>query len=490
MSKQNPLLNNFALLLGPLAAILISSISSPDPSHPHLMMMAGLTVWIAIWWLTEVIHIAVTSLLPFVLLPILGISDIKVIAAQYMDPVLFLFIGGFFLAFAIEQWGLHKRVALKILSITGKNASLLLLGVMLTAWLISMWISNTATVMMLLSAVLAVIYQIDHHIENKTHHRKLASALMIGLAYAATIGGMATLVGTPTNMIFYRAYMDAYPNAGDLTFLSWFKIGFPVSLLLFVATWLTLRSIIPKKELEGVFDVAVFKEGYKKLGRISADEKRVGIIFLLTAILWFTRADIPLGQFTLHGWSKLFSNSSQIQDSTVAVFMAVLLFIIPSKTMPGKKLLEWNDTSKLPYDIILLFGSGFALAKGFEDSGLSTYLAAQLQVMQGINPIWIILMVCVLVTVISEFASNVASIQLVLPILVSLQQAMHLPPLLLMIPATLAASLGFMMPIATAGNTIVFSSGHIKTKEMAFVGFIANVTGIILITLISYYFFA
>jgi sodium-dependent dicarboxylate transporter 2/3/5 len=170
--------------------------------------------------------------------------------------------------------------------------------------------------------------------------------------------------------------------------------------------------------------------------------------------------------------------------------MAVLLFIIPSKTMPGKKLLEWNDTSKLPYDIILLFGSGFALAKGFEDSGLSTYLAAQLQVMQGINPIWIILMVCVLVTVISEFASNVASIQLVLPILVSLQQAMHLPPLLLMIPATLAASLGFMMPIATAGNTIVFSSGHIKTKEMAFVGFIANVTGIILITLISYYFFA
>jgi sodium-dependent dicarboxylate transporter 2/3/5 len=490
MPQQKNLLSTIALISGPLLAILLGLLPSPDSAHPHLMLMAGITIWIALWWLTEVIHIAVTSLIPFVILPICGISDIKVVAAQYMDPVLFLFIGGFFLAFAIEHWGLHKRIALKILSVTGRNASMLLLGVMLTAWIISMWISNTATVMMLLSAVLAVIYQIDHHIDNKTHHRKLASALMIGLAYAATIGGMATLVGTPTNMIFYRAYMDAYPTAGDLTFLSWFKIGFPVSALLFFATWLTLRSRIPKKELQGVFDVGVFKEGYKNLGKISPDEKRVGFIFILTAVLWFTRADIPLGTFTIKGWSKLFSNSSQIQDSTVAIFMAILLFIIPSKTMPGKKLLEWKETSKLPYDIILLFGSGFALAKGFEDSGLSNYLAAQLQILQGVNPIWIILMVCVLVTVISEFASNVASIQLVLPILVSLQQAMHLPPLLLMIPATLAASLGFMMPIATAGNTIVFSSGHIKTKEMAVAGFVANLTGIVLITLICYLAFA
>lgn len=484
--QQNKLLKNIALLSGPLAAILISSIPSPDISHPYIMMMAGITVWIALWWLTEVIHIAITSLLPFVLLPVCGISDIKIIAAQYMDPVLFLFIGGFFLAFAIEHWGLHKRIALKILSVTGRNASMLLLGVMLTAWIISMWISNTATVMMLLSAVLAVVYQIEHHIPNKTHHRKLASALMIGLAYAATIGGMATLVGTPTNMIFYRAYMEAYPTAGNLTFLSWFKIGFPVSLLLFIATWLTLRSRIPKKELKDVFDITIFKESYKKLGKMSPDEKRVGIIFIVTAVLWFTRADIPLGSFTITGWSKLFKNQSQFQDSTVAIIMAILLFIIPSKTIPGKKLLEWKETSKLPYDIILLFGSGFALARGFEDSGLSHYLAAQLQVLQGVNPVWIILMVCVLVTAISEFASNVASIQLVLPILVSLQQAMHLPPLLLMIPATLAASLGFMMPIATAGNTIVFSSGHIKTGEMALAGFIANLTGILLITLICY----
>lgn len=490
MSQPKNLLNNIALLAGPLVAIILGNLSSPDPTHPHLLLMAGITIWIALWWLTEVIHIAVTSLVPFVILPICGISDIKEIAAQYMDPVLFLFIGGFFLAFAIEHWGLHKRIALKILSITGHNASMLLLGVMLTAWLISMWISNTATVMMLLSAVLAVIYQIDHHIDNKTHHRKLASALMIGLAYAATIGGMATLVGTPTNMIFYRAYIEAYPNAGNLTFLSWFKIGFPVSMLLFLTTWITLRSRIPKRELQGVFNVEVFKEGYQKLGRISTDEKRVGIVFIITAILWFTRADIPLGEFTIKGWSKLFKNPSQIQDSTVAIFMAVLLFIIPSKTMPGKKLLEWKETSKLPYDIILLFGSGFALAKGFEDSGLSDFLAAQLQILQGVNPIWIILMVCILVTVISEFASNVASIQLVLPILISLQQAMHLHPLLLMIPATLAASLGFMMPIATAGNTIVFSSGHIKTKEMAITGFISNLAGIIFITLICYWVFA
>jgi sodium-dependent dicarboxylate transporter 2/3/5 len=454
-----------------------------------MMAMLGLVCWVALWWFTEVVHIAITSLLPFVLLPSLGIIDIKETAAQYMDPILFLFIGGFIISFAIEKWGLHKRVALRILSITGKNPAQLLLGIMITSYFISMWISNTATVMMLLSAVMAIIYQLDHHYNDKHQHRKLSSALLIGLAYAATIGGMATLVGTPTNMIFYRAYLEAYPLQNDLSFISWFKVGFPISILLLIITWMILKINISKKEQAINFDISIFKKAYQDLGKFSSEEKTVGLIFISTAILWFTRADIPLGSFTIKGWCNLFPYPNQMQDSTVAIVCALLLFILPASEK-GKSILEWKDTAKLPFDILLLFGSGFALAKGFESSGLSKYLASQLNFLNGVHPLMILLIVCVIITIISEFASNVASIQLALPILIALQNAMHLHPMLLLVPATLAASLGFMMPVATAPNTIVFSSGHIKTSEMGFVGFWVNISGIILISLISYFLLA
>ncbi|MFM7015021.1 MAG: SLC13 family permease [Bacteroidota bacterium] len=480
---------NLLLIAGPLLFILISNLHSPDPSHPEMMTMLGLVCWVALWWFTEVVHIAITSLLPFVFLPSLGIIDIKETAAQYMDPILFLFIGGFIISFAIEKWGLHKRVALKILSITGKNPAQLLLGIMLTSYFISMWISNTATVMMLLSAVMAIIYQLDHHYNDKHQHRKLSSALLIGLAYAATIGGMATLVGTPTNMIFYRAYLEAYPMQHDLSFISWFKIGFPISILLLIISWFVLKFNISKKESVIHFDISLFKKAYHDLGKFSTEEKTVSIVFILTALLWFTRADIPLGNFTIKGWCNLFPYPAQMQDSTVAIVCALLLFILPASEK-GKSILEWKDTSKLPFDILLLFGSGFALAKGFEKSGLSTYLASQLTFLNGVHPLLILLIVSLIITIISEFASNVASIQLALPILIALQNAMHLPPLLLLIPATLAASLGFMMPVATAPNTIVFSSGHIKTREMGLAGFWVNLAGILIISIVSYFLLA
>jgi sodium-dependent dicarboxylate transporter 2/3/5 len=476
------------LIAGPLLAFLIAQVPTPIQTSPHIMVMLGITIWIALWWFTEAVHIAITSLIPFLLIPSTGISNIKDVASQYMDPVLFLFIGGFFLAFAIERWGLHKRIALKILSISGKNASMLLLGVMLTSYIMSMWISNTATVMMLISAVLSVINQIDTIIDNKTHHRKLAAALLIGLAYAATIGGMATLVGTPPNMIFFRTYTAAYPTANDLTFLSWFKVGFPISIIMLFAAWFILKLQIPKKDLHGVFNLENFKNDYKALGIISKDEKLVGSIFITTAILWFTRADLDFGSWKINGWANLFPFPNQIQDSTVAIGMSLLLFLIPSQTEPNRNLLEWKETSKLPFDIILLFGSGFALAKGFEESGLSNYLASCLIMFKGVHPLFIILIICTIITIISEFASNVASIQLALPILISLQQALQLPPLLLLLPATLAASLGFMLPVATAPNTIVFASGHIKVKELANSGILVNISGIVIISLLCYLF--
>jgi solute carrier family 13 (sodium-dependent dicarboxylate transporter), member 2/3/5 len=475
-----PLSHYLKLLAGPLAAALVYFFADLAPG---VTAMAAVALWMAIWWLTEVVHLAVTSLLPFILLPMLGIADSKTVSLQYMDPIIFLFIGGFIIAFAIERWDLHKRIALKILSIVGAKPSNILFGIMLTSFLFSMWISNTATVMMLISAVFAVIYQVEQYIGSEEHRNKIAAALLIGLAYSATIGGMATLVGTPTNMIFLRAYNESFPNNGDMNFLQWFIVGFPLALAFLFCAFFALKFMFLKRDVSVAIDRAYFSDAYKRLGKMGVEEKIVGVIFILTAVLWFTREDIDFGSFRMTGWSNLFDNNTYIHDGTVAIVMAVILFLIPSSKEKGKTLINWEEAAKLPYDIILLFGSGFALAKGFELSGLSTWLAGKLVFLDKSSLMLIILGICIIVTVISEFASNVASIQLVIPILVSLQQVLDVHPLLLMIPATLAASLGFMLPVATAPNTIVFGSKRIKVRDMMKVGLLMDVIGIILITI-------
>ncbi len=448
--------------------------------------MAAITAWVAIWWLSEAVHLGVTSFLPFILIPSLGIADSKIIAAQYMDQTLFLFIGGFLLAFAIERWSLHRRIALGILSRLGKNPPTLLLGVMITTFLISMWVSNTATTLMLISAVLAVIYQAEQHTENQTERDRFAKVILLGLAYSASIGGMGTLVGTPPNMVFYRMYTDEFPGARDMDFISWSKVALPVSILLLGVTYLVLRFLFMRGLKEMKFDQHYFTRAYSTLGKLSFEEKIVSIVFGITAVLWFTRTDIDFGSFKFLGWENLFGkNASYVTDSTVAIVMSVILFLIPSGNKKGATILSWEEAKKLPFSIILLFGSGFALAKGFEISGLSNWLAGNLIFLKDANPIIIIGGICLFVCVISEFASNVASIQLALPILISLHKATDLHPLMLMVPATLAASLGFMMPVATAPNTIVFGSGRLRAKDMLRAGSVLDIAGILMITLFS-----
>jgi sodium-dependent dicarboxylate transporter 2/3/5 len=490
ISEQNGFMKyskKIKLILGPLSAVLIYFGWDLMPGSPMVTQMAAVTAWMAIWWLTEVVPLAVTALLPMIFFPVLGIADSKTTAFQYMDPIIFLFIGGFIIAFAIERWNLHKRIALKILMVVGTSPSRILFGVMLTSYLISMWISNTATVMMLLSAVLAIIVQIEKHFKEEHHSHKMAAALLIGLAYSATIGGMATLVGTPTNMIFLREYSEKFPENADMNFFAWFKIGFPVSIIFLLLAFFVLKKMFIKKEAALAIDRSYFENAYKLLGKMTADEKKVSVIFISTALLWFTRADIDFGLFNMKGWSNLFPYKMYLQDSTVAVFMAVSLFLIPSKTEKGRALITWEETSKLPFDIILLFGGGFALAKGFELSGLSTWLATQLNFAADMNIYLIIFGMCIVITIISEFASNVASIQLMLPILIAVQQTMDVHPLILMIPATLSASLGFMLPVATAPNTIVFGSNRLRVNDMLRAGFFLNVIGVLLITLSAYF---
>lgn len=473
-----------SILSGPIMFATMVLLVDLVPSKPQVTTMAAITLWVAIWWMTEVVDLAVTSMLPLVLLPITGILDARNTALQYNDQIIFLFVGGFILSFGIEKWGLHKRISLKILSLIGSSPINILAGIMLSTAFISMWMSNTATVMMLLSAVLAIIYHIETEVSEK-HSKKIATALLLGLAYAASIGGMASLVGTPTNMIFSSFYQINFPTQQPVTFFEWFKFGFPVSILLLIATFFILKWRYLKKETNLKFDKNYFKDGYKALGKFSYEEKWIVVIFGSTAVLWFTRGNMDLGFAQIKGWSQLFKNPDFLQDSTVAIFMATLLFIIPGKKNKDEALLVWEDAKKLPYDIILLFGSGFALAKGFEVSGLSQWLASQLHFLKGYNPYFMILGICFTVCIISEFASNVASIQLVLPILSALSVSVQVDPIILMIPATLSASLGYMLPVATAANTIVFGTKKVPLRNMLRTGFWIDLAGIILISFVG-----
>lgn len=489
------------LLSGPLAAFFIWFCTDLQPGKPAVTLMAGVVIWVALWWLTEVIDLAVTSFLPLILLPALGLMDIKEVAAQYMEQIIFLFIGGFILSFAMEKWDLHKRLSLWILQLIGDNPARILAGVMMVTFFISMWMSNTATVLMLYPAVLAVQQHISQ--ENTSGGKKIGIALLLGLAYSASIGGMATLVGTPTNMIFYSFFIQNYPQNTSLTFGSWFAIAAPISLCLLLATYLLLRYRFIGKAENQPFDKQYFQSAYQRLGAFSYEEKWVTFLFVTTASLWFSRADMDLGFVQIPGWSRLFPNPKWIQDSSVAMFMAMLLFFIPAKNTKqvaknedfgedaeggilGNTLLAWEDVRKLPFGIIMLFGAGFALSKGFEVSGLSIWLADKLEFLKFGHPILIIAGICTIICIISEFASNVASIQLTLPILMILQQHLGVDPLLLMIPATLAASLGFMLPVATAPNTIVFSSRMIPVSAMTKAGFWVDLVGIILISSLAY----
>jgi solute carrier family 13 (sodium-dependent dicarboxylate transporter), member 2/3/5 len=432
--------------------------------------------WVAIWWITEAVHLAVASLLPLVLFPLLGIMSMSETAREYTDQVIFLFVGGFILAFAMEKWGLHKRIALKILLHTGTSSSRILAGIMFATYIMSMWISNTATVMMLFPAVLSIIRQLKLTDENS----RMPIGLMLALAYSATIGGMSSLVGSPPNMIFASYYNNHVENS--MTFTKWYMVGMPLSLIFLIIAYFILKHLyLPKKPIQ--IDKNIFKTEYEALGNKSFEEKWILGVFIFTAFAWFFRADIDLGILQIKGWSNLFPYPEYIRDSTVAIFSAILLFVIPSSEK-NKFLLSWDDVTKLPYDIILLFGGGFALAKGFETSGLSDLLAGNMLFLQNTHPIFITVGICFIVVILSEFASNAASIQLVLPVLGAVAASTSLEPIILMLPAAFAASLGFMLPVATAPNTIVFGSKLISVRQMMLAGFWLNLVGIFLVTVI------
>ncbi len=472
----------FANLLGPLAGIILGYVSWHFSGEIKIGSMVGITVWMAVWWITEAVPLAVTSMIPVFAFPMTGLMSTGEVASVYMNDVLFLFIGGFIISFAMERWNLHKRIALNIILKIGSDGGKILLGLMLCSYAISMWISNTATTMMLIPTTLAIIDKINNL--KFSNSENIAKALLIGIAYASSIGGVATIVGTPTNMIFMSYYGLMYPSEEPINFFKWFVFAVPVTLLMLAVTFYVLKFMyLHTSNFEHIkVSNNIFYEELKTMGKISFEEKAIGFLFAALVLLWFTRADLVLGSYTIKGWSNFFSDPKYIQDGAVAVFVASLLFIIPSKK-ERDVLITWEYVKKLPYSVILLFGGGFALAKGFNDSGLTGWLAKNLFFLKEYHPIIIIMFVCLLITFISEIASNMATIQLSLPVLSAMAISTGINPLLIMIPGTLAASYAFMMPVGTAPNTIVFGSEKLKTMDMVRPGLILNFAGIIIITL-------
>ncbi len=455
---------------------------------PVIAYMAGTAILMAIWWMTEIIPLAVTALIPVALFPLLGIMNGKTVAATYFNHLIFLFIGGFLIALAMEKWHLHKRIALRILMLIGTSPARILLGFMLTSAFLSMWISNTATTMMMIPILLAIIIKMEEiNVAEKV--RKIEKGLLLGIAYAASIGGMATLIGTPPNLSFVRIFKIYFPEAPDISFAQWMFFALPLSFLLLILTYGYLYFLFFRKDRKNLkMDHSIIKKEYQNLGPVSYEEKWILSLFILLAFLWLFRRPIEIGQeFIIPGWSELFSHPKWITDGNIAILIGILLFIIPAKNKQGF-LMEWKTAERIPWGIILLFGGGFALASGFKESGLSEFIGNELAGLQNLPPLIILLLTVTTITFLTELTSNTATVETFLPILASMSVAIHINPLFLMIPATIAGSYAFMLPVATPPNAIVFGSGKLNISDMVKAGFWLNLIGIALLTLVSYFY--
>jgi len=461
----------------------------PDPTNPLIGKMAAIAVLMAIWWITEAIPLAATSLLPLALFPLASIASGKEIAPYYINSVIFLFIGGFLLALAMERWNLHRRIALRIILLVGVSPARLVLGFMLATAALSMWISNTATAIMMLAIGLAVIKQAEETF-GRDRTASLSAALLLGIAYSSSIGGLATLVGTPPNLALVRLFEVAFPGAAaadyHISFGQWMLFGLPLSVILLAAAWLVLTQICFRSKGDLQLDPHAIRDQYLALGRMSREEMTVLAVFIATALLWVFRSDLTLGTFVVPGWARLIPGGKGVDDGTVAIAMALLLFLLPSGRRGGERgrILGAEVFPKLPWGIVLLFGGGFALAQGFQTSGLSNWIGAHFAGLES-APDWVLVgAISTLITFLTELTSNIATTEMILPVLASIATAAKIHPLMLMIPAAISASCAFMMPVATPPNAIVFASGRIRIIDMVWAGLLLNLIAVVVVTVV------
>jgi sodium-dependent dicarboxylate transporter 2/3/5 len=468
---MNAVKRNGIIIAVVIAAIILLFVDL-DPSNYHVTIMAAIAVLMAILWITEAIPLAATSLIPFILFPVFGLLTSSEIAGSYINSIIFLFVGGFMIAIAMERWGLHKRIALKLITVIGGSPTSIIFGFMIAGCFLSMWVSNTATALMMLPIALAIISRMENQF-GKEDTRNFTLALLLGVAYSCTIGGLGTLVGTPPNLVFVKTLNIIFPNAPEISFSKWMLMAFPITLIMLFITSFLLTKILFKIDRSLTVDRNFIKEEYIKLGELTFEEAAVSIIFTVTALLWIFRSDINFGIFTIPGWSNLFANPDFINDGTVAITMAFILFLIPSREITTT-ILNKDVFAKIPWSVVLLFGGGFALAKGFTSTGLSLYIGNQMSGLSTLPHFLMIVIIAASISFLTELTSNTATSQMILPILASVSVAIGLHPMLLMLTATLSASMAFMLPVATPPNTIIFASGRIKIYEMAKTGILLN----------------
>jgi len=475
------------IFLGLAAFLFILFFTDLEPGNPLVTRALAVAVLMAVWWVSEALPLGITALVPLVLFPALGILDGKEVSINYMNHIIFIYIGGFIMALAMERWNLHKRIALKILMWVGISPGRILFGFMIATMFLSMWISNTATTMMMIPIIMSVITSLEENLGEKAV-KKYATGMFLAVAYIASVGGMSTLVGSPTNLVCPKILTLLYPGAPEISFADWFFFALPASVLMFIVIWLVIHFIYrPREGWKGI-DKNHFRKQYQKLGKSSQEERSVFILFVLMALLWIFRAGISFDSFTIPGWSSIFGSPDYINDGTVAMFISLLLFILPARKGSYQRLMNWKTAHKLPWDIALLFGGGFALAAGFQSSGLAVWFGEQLSWTKDINPFLILLTIVTLMSFLTELTSNVASTQMLLPVWASLAMSSGNNPLMFMIPATLASSLAFMLPTATPPNAIIFGTGKLQIKTMVKTGFLLNITGILVIMLVSWLF--
>jgi len=470
-----------------LAAIVpwVPGVSGLGPEARAVAAVAFLTAWC---WMTDALPLPIASLLPALLLPATGAIPARQIAPWYFHDILLLFLGGFILAIALEKYGLHRRFALRALTIFGAGPRRVVLGFMLVAGVLSMFVSNTSTALLMLPVALAVL---DRCAE--ADRKLLTRPLLLGIAYSCSIGGVATPIGTAPNSVLLGQLRDRFPEAPTIGFGTWFLGALPMVLTFLLCAWFVLVRVahrLPSRSALSIDEVHAERRG---AGRRDREQNRVLAIFGMVALLWMTRSGADFGWVDIPGWQNLLPDrvSHTLSDSTVALFGVVLLFLLPGRARETGALLSWEDCRRIPWGILLLLGGGFALAKSFEQSGLSHAVGEALSgSLHALPPFAMMLVVVLVVTFMTEITSNTATINVLLPLMFSASVAAGIHPLLLALPASLAVSCAFMLPVATPPNAIVFSSGRLRVGEMARAGLLLNLCTVALVTLFTWFWIA
>jgi sodium-dependent dicarboxylate transporter 2/3/5 len=464
------------LVLGPSILLVMMLLGAPEQLGETAWATASIGVLMAVWWATEAVPIAVTALLPIVLFPMFGIASIQDTTAPYANKVIFLFLGGFIVAFAMQRWDLHRRIALAVLQRAGGNGRSLVGGFMLASALISMWVMNTSTTMMLLPIAVSIITVIHKTVGSLDDKAKedFQFSLLLGVAYGATIGGIATLVGTAPNAMFAAFMLENYGTSID--FSNWMMVGLPMSVLMLPLSWVALTRWVFKVDFitssEGIAALKAMKDD---MGSITVPEKRVAFVFVIMAFTWIFRPFL----IKLPGLAAL-------DDSLIAIAGAILMFLIPSGRKEDPLLLRWKYAEQLPWGVLLLFGGGLTLAGAVSRTGLAEWLGGSLHTVGALPLVVIIILAATLIIFLTELTSNIATTATFLPVVGAIAIEAGYDPIVLAVPVTMAASCAFMLPVATPPNAIVFGSGMLTIPRMARAGLVLNLIGIILVTAIAY----